>query len=173
MRMRDIIPLSEAKSVRLVGGGESYDYFFDASKILYHGTSRTAAKAMAGMIEPRIGAFYRDVYPRAKANPLVFAADLDFKSKIWSACRFAVAAELKIDRREVTVSQFLAGAAVLKIETDRSKFKQARTNDRPHRGVEKFDFVSSDPVTIDRILVGEELYDLFGRKWLESVLVYG
>lgn len=151
---------------------EEIDYQIDAAPVVYHGTTITRARSMNHVIEPRVGDFLREVYPRARMQPLVFAADRQCRGKIWSSIRFAVAQELGIERWEVTIRQFVENAALLEIETGRHKFRQATTDHRPQRGVEKFDFYSAEAVKADRVIVGRELVDFFGVAFLQANLIY-
>jgi len=151
---------------------EEIDYEIDAAPVVYHGTTISRARSMDHVIEPRTGDFLREVYPRAKMQPLVFAADRQCKGKIWSSIRFSVAQELGIERWDVTIRQFVENAALLEIATDRPKFRQASAHHRPQRGVEKFDFFSAETVKADRVIVGRELVEFFGEGFLQANLIY-
>lgn len=148
------------------------DYEIDAAPVVYHGTTISRARSMGHVIEPRVGDFLREVYPRAKMAPLVFAADRQCKGKIWSSIRYAVARELGIDRWDVTIQQFVENASLLEIATDRPKFRQATTHHKPQRGVEQFDFFASETVKADRVLVGKEVVEFFGADFLQANLIY-
>jgi len=151
---------------------EEIDYEIDAAPVVYHGTTIARARSMDRVIEPRVGSFLREVYPRARMAPLVFAADRQCKGKIWSSIRYAVAQELGIERWDVTIRQFVENAALLEIGTDRPKFRQASADHRPQRGVEKFDFYSAETVKADRVIVGRELVEFFGAGFLQANLIY-
>jgi hypothetical protein len=174
----NIAPLMARKASRIVRMSdprltdEELYYELDAAPIVYHGTTIARARSMDHVIEPRVGDFLRDVYPRARMVPLVFAADRQCKSKIWSSIRFAVAQELGIERWEVTIRQFVENAALLEVESDRLKFRQASSHHKPQRGVEKFDFFSVETVKADRVIVGRELVEFFGMDFLQANLIY-
>lgn len=142
----------------------------NAASIIYHGTTKERVKQMNGRIEPRVGELVRSVYPRAKVSPVVFAADENGKTKVFSAIRFAVAQELGIHKFDVTIPQFVEHAAILKIETDRHKFDQTGQYHKPQRGIEKHDYYSYEPTRIDGVITGEAVIDFFGIDFLEMHL---
>jgi hypothetical protein len=138
------------------------NYHEDTILTIYHGTTKTAAQqiVIAGLM-PQVGNFMRSVYPHAK-TPAIYAADDYHKRKTFSAIRFLIASKLGKSKNRLTQEDFLLFGAVLVITTDRHKFKQTTKNDRPHRGAEKFDYVSHDLVQPDAVLENDALVAFFG-----------
>jgi hypothetical protein len=129
--------------------------------VLYHGTTvRRAEHILKDGLEPRLGEFFRSVYPRARVRPFISAADEPYLRKVFSAIRHAVGQEVGSDKWRVTWEEFRAHAAVLVIETDRPKFRQATAMDRPQRGIEKYDYYAFERVQADRLIRGEEALEL-------------
>jgi hypothetical protein len=162
MRFREI---NEARPLtKFIGKDGEEPYYADQATVLYHGTSLTKAREILSHgLHPKIGDFVRAFYPKFKGQPVIFAADDTFKRKCFKAALFAVSRELGYEHDyQVEEDEFYKNAAVLVIEADRNKFKQATTYHKPQRGIEKFDYYSFSPVTVDKVITGEELKTFFG-----------
>lgn len=126
---------------------------------LYHGTLKeNLPKIRKEGLVPRVGKFVERLYGK-KAVPLIFATNKEGARRVY--CTLSSQIEAKIGRIP-TIQDFREHGAILEIEKDASRFSTNLSN-RDVGSIEKGDFYSKVPVSIDNVYEGDDLV-----KWIQD-----
>jgi hypothetical protein len=118
--------------------------------VLYHGTLKSLIPAIKTHgLQPREGALWSGV-------PLVFAADAEHRQKLVAVMLAQIGKVIGKDFHKMSAADVVQYGAIA-IITDTTAFQRAKGKGKPIRYLERADYYSDQPVTVDRFLVDDAL----------------
>lgn len=137
----------------------------DVPTVLYHATTidRVDTILRDGLI-PQVGRLTSQYYHENEPCELVYAASDKNREKFLSVLAHQIGYKFGKYMGKVTRADIISHGAIGVIQTDAYKFQRATGRGKPYSSLERGDYYATEPVQVDRFLVGNDLVAFLRRQ---------